>query len=136
MGRYMGYKKAVPENIKVVPVNRDNGIRYIVIDADTGEVFDDAQGYGFTSAKKAYAAFYYKSRSKEDFKQEHQTEDAVIAWCKEHRSAVRHIQDGFFYAVKDGCDESSYEIAKQSLEEDNLLETLPFSINDLLRFMK
>ncbi len=37
--------------------------RYIVVDSKTGVVLDDAQGYGYTSQKKAYAAYGYKMNS-------------------------------------------------------------------------
>ena len=30
--------------------------RYVIIDADTGEIFDGAQGYGYKSRQKAYVA--------------------------------------------------------------------------------
>ena len=38
--------------------------RYVVIDKDTGEILDDAQGYGYKSAQKAHAAYAYKTRDK------------------------------------------------------------------------
>ena len=31
--------------------------RYIVIDAETGEILDDAQGYGYRSIRNAYSAY-------------------------------------------------------------------------------
>ena len=39
-------------------------MRYCIVSTDTGEVFDDAQGYGYKTAQKAYAAFAYKNRDK------------------------------------------------------------------------
>lgn len=38
--------------------------RYVVIDKNTQEVLDDAQGYGYRSPQKAYAAYAYKHRDK------------------------------------------------------------------------
>lgn len=38
--------------------------RYVVIDKDTGEILDNAQGYGYKSVQKAYAAYGYKNRDK------------------------------------------------------------------------
>lgn len=38
--------------------------RYILIDTETGEVVDDAQGYGYKSVRNAYAAYAYKNRDK------------------------------------------------------------------------
>lgn len=42
--------------------------RYVIINTETGEVVDDAQGYGFKSAQKAYACFVYKNASPEEKK--------------------------------------------------------------------
>lgn len=36
--------------------------RYVVVDKNTGEVLDDAQGYGYKTKKNAYSAYYYKYR--------------------------------------------------------------------------
>lgn len=50
-------------------------MRYCIIDVTTGEIVDNAQGYGYTSAQKAYSGFSYrrthqpsgkKNRSKEE----------------------------------------------------------------------
>ena len=38
--------------------------RFAVFDAETGEMLDDAQGYGYRTAKKAWAAWTYKNRDK------------------------------------------------------------------------
>ena len=38
--------------------------RYVIRDADTKELLDDAQGYGYKSIQKAYAAYSYKNRDK------------------------------------------------------------------------
>lgn len=40
--------------------------RYVIVSTETGKVLDDAQGYGYKSAQKAYAAFAYKNRSPKD----------------------------------------------------------------------
>lgn len=35
-------------------------MRYCILDINTGEIVDDAQGYGYTSEQKAYAGFTYR----------------------------------------------------------------------------
>jgi hypothetical protein len=42
--------------------------RWGIVDGDTGELVDDAQGYGYTRAVKAYRGWYYKNKHKADFK--------------------------------------------------------------------
>ena len=45
------------------PLNSEKaGIRYAIKDIETGEIVDDAQGYGYRSAQKAYAGWAYKNR--------------------------------------------------------------------------
>ena len=34
--------------------------RYVLVDTDTGEIVDDAQGYGYDTAQKAQRAYRYK----------------------------------------------------------------------------
>ena len=36
--------------------------RYVIVDKDTGEILDTAQGYGYKSAQNAYAAYSYKTK--------------------------------------------------------------------------
>lgn len=50
------YLKAVQSDELSKPY--DN--RYVMIDTRTGEILDDAQGYGYKTIKKAFAAFCYK----------------------------------------------------------------------------
>ena len=38
--------------------------RYVIIDTLTGEVLDNAQGYGYKSERKAYASYAYKTKAK------------------------------------------------------------------------
>lgn len=41
---------------------------YIIVDTETGEILDDAQGYGYKTVKKAYAAYFLEkpyTRTKE-----------------------------------------------------------------------
>ena len=35
-------------------------LRYVIIDKETGEIIDDAQGYGYTTAQKAYKGYGWK----------------------------------------------------------------------------
>ncbi len=46
-------------NIKVVEsprLSKQHDKRYEIVNADTGEVLDDAQGYGYKDIRGAYAA--------------------------------------------------------------------------------
>ncbi len=56
---YRGYEKTPPNRISIEQVTLRDEPRFIIVDADTGEVYDDAQGYGYRSAEKADSAFRY-----------------------------------------------------------------------------
>lgn len=51
--------------------------RYVIVDAATGEVLDDAQGYGYKSAQRAYAGFGYLTRDKAKDLEKRNTEKRV-----------------------------------------------------------
>ena len=36
--------------------------RFVLVDTETGEIVDDAQGYGYTSAAGAHRAYGWKSK--------------------------------------------------------------------------
>lgn len=52
--------KKVPENWTVIP----RGDRFIIVERETNNVIDDAQGYGFKTKDGAYKAAYYKLNQK------------------------------------------------------------------------
>jgi len=49
-------------------VGRVSETRYVIVDDETGEVLDDAQGYGYKSVQNAYRGWSYKSKSKKQQK--------------------------------------------------------------------
>lgn len=46
--------------MKIIETIKPGGLRYICINEETGEILDDAQGYGYKSRQKAYSGFNYK----------------------------------------------------------------------------
>lgn len=41
-------------------LSKSNDKRFVVVHTETGEIVDDAQGYGYKSKPKAYKAYAYK----------------------------------------------------------------------------
>lgn len=67
-------------NIKVVEsprLSKQYDKRYEIVNADTGEVLDDAQGYGYKDIRGAYAAWGYKHGDKKK-----NVEKKEICCCK------------------------------------------------------
>ena len=56
--------------------------RWVLVDKETGEIVDDAQGYGFTTERKAYACFayhYYK-------------DNEILDWADCHTGIVDKVR--------------------------------------------
>lgn len=103
--------------------------RYVVVDEATGEVLDDALGYGYKSRQNAHRAYSYKSmppkkRQREAVKQQ------VERWCAAHPDLMQHFEQAMFYAMKDGENITEADVreilAGQGVE-------LPFPVKDLMK---
>lgn len=80
--------------------------RFCIVSTETGEVLDDAQGYGYKTAQKAYLAYAYKNRDKSKDKEKQLKKKHIEKWMKEHKSFVRAMDD------------TALEIAKGSWRPD------------------
>lgn len=107
--------------------------RYIVVSTETGEVLDDAQGYGYKSVQNAYAAYGYKNRTPEQKKKSKKEYGVVREWIRQNKEAFVDIKenllDAWFQTKKIG-EEVTTELElhwfKHELQKHNL--TLPDGI--------
>ena len=68
--------------------------RYVVVDEASGEIVDDAQGYGYKSAQTAHRAHAYKSMPPKEKRQRDAAKRQVQRWCAQHPvSAARRAID-------------------------------------------
>lgn len=96
--------------------------RYVIVDTETGEILDDAQGFGYKSAPKAYAAYSYKNKSDKEKldKMEHYVK--VYKWMIAHEQVV----DYFMYIelnnakYPDECGPVSVKDAQEIMNEYNV----------------
>lgn len=97
--------------------------RYCIISAETGEVLDDAQGYGYKSAQKAYAAYGYKNRDRSKDKERKAKEVKIRKWMKEHKDFVG-LMDAYAFDIAKGRmgpdDKFDARFVKQMLAENGL----------------
>jgi histidinol-phosphate/aromatic aminotransferase/cobyric acid decarboxylase-like protein len=105
--------------------------RYVVVNTDTGEILDDAQGYGYKSPQNAYAAYAHKSRSRQQRKEIQKKERAIFAWLKEHKDFEAWIEDAAFQSVK--CNEPFTAKTVNKMLTENGYTDLPFTAAELLR---
>ena len=74
---------------KVIPFKNDaHETRYCVVSEENEEILDDAQGYGYKTIQKAYAAYGYKIRKTRDVEKEEKTKEIKL-WLKEHKGFFR-----------------------------------------------
>ncbi len=56
------------KKLKSEKVIINNNPRFIIVDSETGEVLDDAQGYGYKTIKGAFKAYKIKRLTKDEMK--------------------------------------------------------------------
>jgi len=105
--------------------------RYIVVDTETGEVLDNAQGYGYKSIQNAYKAYGYKSKHKNPKQHSKMMKKKVLAFIKNNNKVFDELSDIAFYAAKDGEELTETQI-KDFLKEHNV--ELPFTYKELRRY--
>ncbi len=70
---------------------------------ETGETLDDAQGYGYKTIQKAYAAWAYKNRDRSKEHGRVVKKKHIQKWMKEHKSFVKVMDTYAFKIAKGSC---------------------------------
>lgn len=129
--------KAVPYNVTIhheaivdknepwndTPAYDTHETRFRIVSTDTGEILDDAQGYGYRTAQKAYSAYAYKTRDKSKDKEKGKKEAEIKKWMKEHKGFVNLMDEIAFEILKGswGTDEKfDTKFLTEMLKENNL----------------
>lgn len=86
--------------------------RYVIVNEETGEILDDANGYGYKSIQTAHKGWAYKSKPKEEKDKMNKQYLIVINWMKENKKVLSELEDMYFYAFKDGV-----EVTNKDVEE-------------------
>lgn len=109
---------------KVVPITKENVIkndeftytrketRYYIVSKETGEILDDAQGYGYKTIQKAHAAWAYKNKSEKQKKAEKLRSTEIKKWLSLNSEFSESLKREAFYALKDGEDLTSKTVEK------------------------
>lgn len=108
--------------------------RYIVINIQTGEILDNAQGYGYKSIKNAYSAFAYKTRDKSKDKEKKQKELKIKFWMSKNKDFVK-LMDQIAFEIQKGSWGSNEKFDTAFLKEllkENDIE-IEFPASELLK---
>lgn len=101
--------------LKIVKIVKHNETRYIIINNETGEIIDEAQGYGYKSKRKAHKVIYYKyKRGREKLKQ------YEIFW-KSHKEIATQLRETYSIWFK--------EISKGEITTEDMLCELNHKFN-------
>jgi hypothetical protein len=108
--------------------------RYCIVSTETGEILDDAQGYGYRTAQKAYAGYGYKNRDKSKDREKLQRRSHIRKWMKEHKSFVSAM-DVYAFEIAKGSwgpdDKFDAKFVQQMLKDSDLHPD--FTAGELLR---
>lgn len=97
--------------------------RFVIVNTETGEILDDAQGYGYRSAQKAYAAYTYKHRDKSKDRQRKQEEKAIRKWWQDHKELSKDLEQIAFEIAKGSWgpdDKLDAKLLKTILKQENI----------------
>lgn len=116
--------KKVPENWTVIP----RGDRFIIVERETNNVIDDAQGYGFKTKDGAYKAAYYKLNQKSIIHKQR----VVNNFLENHPEFNWRLCDLMMDAAK-----FNGSVQPDMVEQlaDELSQVLPYSGEEFLRIL-
>lgn len=122
------------EVIKSEALSSPYDIRFVVVDKDTGAVLDDAQGYGYKTARGAHVAWSYKTRDRSKDQEKAQKRKEIQRWMKAHKAFVEAMDTYAFEIAKGswGPDEKfDAKLVKRMLKENDL--SPEFTAGELLQ---
>ena len=86
--------------------------RYVVVNEETGEILDNANGYGYKSIQAAHKGWAYKSKPKEEKDKQNKQYLIIMNWIKKNKKIVSRLEDIHFYAFKEGLEVTNKDIEK------------------------
>lgn len=106
--------------------------RYRVFDLD-GNMVDDAQGYGYKSARNAHVGYHY-TRHPDKIRANKKLKQRVHRWCDQHADIDAIIDVYLFDTLKNGEKLSAVEEKAlfEGLTEN--LPSIPFSAADYFKY--
>lgn len=127
-------------NIVVVEyknLSKQNKKRYVVVDKDTGEVLDNAQGYGYKTIQGAYAAYGYINRDKSKDEEKQARKKQIEQWMEKNKNFVE-MMDTFSFEIAKGSwspdDKFDTKFVDKMLSDNNI--KVDFTAGELLRVWK
>ena len=112
--------------------------RYVIVNKETGEIIDDAQGYGYRTIQGEYKAFKYKNLSSSEKSERNKKINAVKKWCKANKGLVNLLLELDFEIYKGSLGEDekfNVLFVTKVLEQNGIrVEDLNFSVKELIKY--
>ena len=119
------------KSYKAVPLRKT---RFCIVDVNTGKILDDAQGYGYRTAQKAYAGYSYKNRDKSKDKERLAKKKHIRNWMRQNKSFVK-LMDTYAFEIAKGTmapdDKFDAKFVKNLLKSEGLEPD--FTVGELLK---
>ena len=116
----------------------NNNPRFIIVDSETGEVLDDAQGYGYKTIQGAFKAYKFKRLTKDERKERENKIALVKKWMKQNKEIMNFLEKISFEIWKgswDTDDRLDEKLVKKILIENGYdIDELGFTIKELLKY--
>ena len=121
-----------PDPWDEIPAHDKTERRYILVDADTGEVIDDAQGFGYKTPQKAYASYAYKHPTKKQASAR-TLKKMYEGWARKHRDIADELETEILDARLHGL-EVTPEAVKEFARDRGF--NLPVSAETVLKIIR
>ena len=131
------------KNVKAIlseQLSEEYNPRYVLVDIDTGEIVDDANGYGYKTIKGAYSAYSYLNRTKEDKIKYNQRQNNVKKFLNDHKSFEKTFVE-CSYEIAMGKwgpdDKADCNLVKKLLKDMEITNIKDYDItpNDVFKFL-
>ena len=67
--------------------------RFVIVDAETGELLDDARGYGYRTPVSAYRGWSFVKKARENLKNVQKEEEDIQTWLASHPDISAALDD-------------------------------------------
>ena len=119
-------------------IKKGNEQRYVIVNKETGEIIDDAQGYGYRTIQGAYKAFKFKNLSSSEKSERNKKINAVKKWCKANKGLVNLLLELDFEIYKGSLGEDekfNVLFVTKVLEQNGIrIEDLNFTVKELIKY--
>ena len=108
--------------------------RWIIVDTSTGQILDDAQGFGYKSATNAYRAYGFKQTLRKRNTTPKKLKEQALAFWRKHPRLQDDILTIRTYGAKNGQTQDAIDKECEQVILDHAIVPKRLTPTDLLRW--